>query len=51
METDFGIAPYPKYDESQKDYKSFSKGGFAGFAIPITVKDREFSEITFFFEV
>ena len=45
METDFGILPYPKYDEAQKDYKSFSKAGFAAFAIPSTVPDREFSEI------
>jgi hypothetical protein len=45
METDFGILPYPKYDEAQKDYKTFSKAGFAAFAIPSTVKDREFSEI------
>ena len=47
METDFGILPYPKYDEAQKNYKTLSKAGFAGFAIPVTVKDREFSEIIF----
>jgi len=45
METDFGILPYPKYDEAQKDHKTFSKGGFAAFAIPATAKDTEFSEI------
>lgn len=45
METDFGILPYPKYDEAQKSYRSFSKAGFAAFGIPATVSDREFSEI------
>ena len=45
METDFGILPYPKYDEAQKNYKTFSKAGFAAFAIPSTASDREFSEI------
>lgn len=45
METDFGILPYPKYDEAQKEYKTLSRAGSAAFAIPVTVKDREFAEI------
>ncbi|MCL2815713.1 MAG: hypothetical protein FWD23_14040 [Oscillospiraceae bacterium] len=45
METDFGILPYPKYDEAQKDYKTLTRAGSAAFAIPVTVKDSEFAEI------
>jgi len=45
METDFGILPYPKYDEAQKDYKTLTRAGSAAFAIPVSVKDNEFAEI------
>ena len=45
LETDFGILPFPKYVESQEKYKTFSKMGFAAYAIPSTAKDSEFSEI------
>ncbi|MBO5275441.1 MAG: hypothetical protein J6I45_12580 [Clostridia bacterium] len=43
METDFGIIPYPLFDENQEEYKTFSKAGFAGFAIPQTAADPEMS--------
>lgn len=45
MDTDFGILPYPKYEEAQEKYETFSKGGYSAFAIPSTAKDAEFSSI------
>lgn len=38
-EEDFGILPYPKYDESQDKYYTMSDGASAMMAIPTTVKD------------
>lgn len=43
MDTDFGIIPYPKYDEEQSEYKSFSKAGFAAFIIPSCTADPQMS--------
>ncbi len=43
MDTDFGILPYPKYDESQKNYISHSADNLSVFAIPASVTDPEFS--------
>lgn len=43
MDTDFGIIPYPKYDEAQKDYKTFSKAGFAALIIPSCTADPQMS--------
>jgi hypothetical protein len=43
METDFGIIPYPKYEESQEKYETFSKTGFGAFAIPVVAKDPDMS--------
>lgn len=45
METDFGIIPYPKYDENQEKYETFSKTGYGTFAIPSVVSDGEMSAI------
>jgi len=45
METDFGILPYPKLDESQADYASTSRDNFDLFVLPVDVKDQEFSGI------
>ena len=39
MEVDFGIVPYPKYDEAQKDYISLNNAGLM--CIPQDVKDPE----------
>lgn len=36
IEPDFGIVPYPKYDESQKDYLTTSRSSYSAFSIPIT---------------
>lgn len=45
METDFGILPYPKLNEAQADYASTSRDNFDVFALPLDVKDQEFSGI------
>ena len=45
METDFGILPYPKLDESQAQYSSTSRDNFDLFVLPVDVKDKEFSGI------
>ena len=36
---DFGIAPYPKYDENQKDYASYL--ALDQFSIPVTIGNPE----------
>ena len=42
MESDFGILPFPKYDEAQKDYISFGNGSFTDHVIvPSTNTDLE----------
>ena len=41
----FGALPYPKFDESQKEYLTVSGGSGAGLAIPVTVSDLERSAI------
>lgn len=41
MEDDFGIIPYPKWDEEQKDYHTYYSDNCTGFAIPITVGDTD----------
>lgn len=42
---DYGIIPYPKYDEEQKDYITIVDGGFTVLAVPKTVEDPERSGI------
>ena len=39
MDVDFGILPYPKYNETQKDYISLNTAGL--FCVPQDVKDPE----------
>lgn len=40
METDFGILPYPKYNEQQESYYSLVESGSANvFSIPVTLGD------------
>lgn len=36
MKDDFGIIPWPKYDEAQKNYISVSQDAFSLFSIPVT---------------
>lgn len=38
-EVDYGILPYPKYDENQKDYITLNWAGFM--CVPLTVADPE----------
>ncbi|MCL2813193.1 MAG: hypothetical protein FWD23_01190 [Oscillospiraceae bacterium] len=39
LEDDFGMIPYPKFDEAQQGYYTMSDGGSSMMAIPNTVKD------------
>ncbi|MGI6743063.1 MAG: hypothetical protein ACOX4O_05290 [Eubacteriales bacterium] len=41
MEDDYGIIPYPKWDENQADYRSLVDGNHAVLAIPKTTRDLE----------
>lgn len=41
MEDDFGIIPFPKYDEAQQNYYSHGSAHGELFGIPITVTDTE----------
>lgn len=40
--TEYGILPYPKYDESQEKYQTMVSGAHAVLGIPKTVSDLEF---------
>lgn len=42
FEDDYGILPYPKWDEYQKDYHSHVYGESTACAVPKTAKDLEF---------
>ncbi len=39
MEVDFGILPYPKYDEEQKNYYSFSLDNYSVLCVPTNVEN------------
>ena len=39
MDADFGIIPFPKYDEAQESYVSYYSPGMNAFSIPKTTKD------------
>lgn len=45
METDYGVVPSPKYDETQSEYYSFVNGAAAMLAVPAVVEDAERSGI------
>ena len=45
MSDDFGIIPYPKYDEKQENYHSTALDGFSLFVLPIDAEDKEMSAI------
>ncbi len=42
FEDDYGILPYPKYDENQTNYYTMADGFHTVLAVPKTVKDTEF---------
>jgi len=39
MKSDYGIIPYPKYDEEQSGYYSYLHDGFTVFSVPTTVRN------------
>jgi len=41
MDTDFGIIPYPKWDENQEKYLTTSVAYFSMFCVPTTVQNHE----------
>jgi ABC-type glycerol-3-phosphate transport system substrate-binding protein len=41
METNFGVIPFPKYDENQKEYYTYSSFGVPLFVVPVTNPDPE----------
>jgi hypothetical protein len=45
MDTDFGIIPYPKWDEQQKDYLTTSVAYFSMFCVPTTVQNFDMTGI------
>ena len=45
LEFDYGIIPYPKYDEAQTRYYTMSDGAHGCMLIPITVKNIEWSSM------
>lgn len=42
MEDDYGILPYPKFDEAQEDYLSNSMDNYSTLGIPMTADDLDF---------
>jgi len=44
-EFDYGIIPYPKWDEAQPQYYTMSDGAHDVMAVPITINDPEFTSI------
>ena len=47
METDFGIVPYPKWDENQDKYYTRSQDGYSVAVVPIDVPNVEMSGAVF----
>lgn len=45
LEFDYGIIPYPKYDEAQSNYYTMSDGAHGCMLIPITVQNIEWSSM------
>ena len=41
MESDFGILPFPKYDEAQEGYGTMTEAGSRTTVVPVTIKDEE----------
>jgi len=40
-EFDFGILPFPKYDDNQEKYKTMPQNGYTMFCTPVTVQNPE----------
>ena len=45
MDTDFGIIPYPMYDENQDGYRTTSHNSVSMMCFPVTLRDNEMSGI------
>ena len=45
LEFDFGIIPYPKYDEAQSQYYTMSDGAHGVMTVPVTVQNTEYCSI------
>lgn len=45
MKDDYGIIPYPKWDETQDEYQTMSDGSHSILAYPVTVGDTEMTGI------
>lgn len=46
MDTDFGVLPFPKFDESQDAYYTFARADIYVACIPMSVADTDLSSIT-----
>ena len=45
LEFDFGIIPYPKYDEAQTSYYTMSDGAHGVMTVPITISKPDYTSI------
>lgn len=45
LKFDFGLIPYPKYDEAQTSYYTMSDGAHSVMAVPITISNPEYTSI------
>ena len=41
LEHDYGVIPYPKWEEAQTDYRSLVDGGHVALVVPMTVQDDD----------
>lgn len=47
MKDDYGILPYPKYDENQTEYRSSARNTHNAFSMPVTCKNPEVAGAVF----
>ena len=40
---DYGVIPFPKYDTTQKDYRTTARATYSSFCIPVTANNAEMS--------
>ena len=45
MEADYGIIPYPKWNEAQTEYRTMVDGSHSAMAVPVTVQNMEMAGI------
>ncbi len=38
---DFGVLPFPKYDEDQKDYRTTARATYSSFCMPVTIEEPD----------